>query len=230
MVNFTMLCANRPRLLKQALDSIGDLSDVTVTIRDAGMNQEVSKIAQAFCGADSAHYVLGLEPRGTGAARNIVIRASENYFGGGDYLYLSDDDVFWTRTDWLKVLVAAYEEAWKYGFKVIGAYNHPYHQPIATVPVGDGSVVNEVYALALQSMLMKWEVWREYGPFRETPVGAVCQGEDCDFGNAIRAKGGRLGVISPALLVNCGVTNSFGQPIPGADLVRAQAPAGVIVE
>ena len=73
-------------------------------------------------------------------------------------------------------------------------------------------------------------MWDKYGPFRETPAGAVCQGEDCDFGNAIRADGGRLGVISPALLVNCGVTNSFGQPIPGAEMVRAQAPAGVVVE
>lgn len=239
MVNVTVLCANRPRLLKQALDSIGDLSDATVTIRDAGMNPEVCEVAHRWCDVEFRSVCYSRpKAEGTGASRNDVIRASVGAFGRGEYLYLSDDDVFF-RPGWLQTLVNAYEVAWQHGFRVLGGVGHPYHHPISTLrvgPVGVGEqlngdfVVNEVYAQPLQSMLMRWEVFDEYGPFRETPVGAVCQGEDCDFGNAIRAKGGRLGVISPALLVNCGVTNSFGQPIPGADMVRAQAPAGVIVE
>jgi len=36
--------------------------------------------------------------------------------------------------------------------------------------------------------------------------------------------------VSPALVVNCGITNSFGEHIPGWEMVKAQAPAGVIVE
>lgn len=48
MVNVTMLCANRPRLLKQALDSIGDLGDATVTIRDAGTNTECLRVAEEW--------------------------------------------------------------------------------------------------------------------------------------------------------------------------------------
>ncbi len=155
---------------------------------------------------------------------------SEKCFGRQDYLYLSDNDVY-LKPNWLEHLIACYENAWKRGYKVIGAYNHPYHQMGSLIGnPHDKYVVREVMALALQSMIMKWEVWDEFGPFKETPAGAVCMGEDVDFGNAIRAAGYKLGVVSPALLVNTGITNSFGQKIPGYELVQKECPEGVICE
>jgi len=79
-------------------------------------------------------------------------------------------------------------------------------------------------------MLMSWEVWDKYGPFCQTPVDKVCQSEDVDFTNKIRSDGFKLGVVSPTLVANCGITNSFGEHIPGWEMVKRQAPAGVIVE
>lgn len=228
MTNFTLLCHGRPRLLKQTLDSIGDASGMTFDIYADAPTYEVRLAVHEFMHDKEGGYAINWRSHGTGAARNAVIAAAS--YHRGDYLYLSDDDVRFLRPDWLSVLIRSYEVAWEAGFKVIGAYNHPYHLPIATVQAADGNVVNEVYALALQSMLMKWEVWDRYGPFCKTRVGVVCDSEDVDFTNKIRADGGRIGVVAPPLLVNCGVTNSFGQPIPGADLVRQQAPEGVIVE
>lgn len=236
MVNVTMLCANRPRLLKQALDSIGDLSDATVYIRDAGMNENVGEIALGWTKTKSRHhttrYFRASTPCGTGPARNQAVDAIDFRFGRGDYLYLSDDDVYWTRPDWLKVLIEAYAEASKYGFKVVGAYNHPFNGPID----GEHRVrtkereVYPVYAVASQSMLMSWDVWDEFGPFCDTPAGKVCQSEDVDFCNKIRAAGYKVGVISPALLVNTGITNSFGEHIPGWEMVKDQCPEGVLCE
>lgn len=232
MTNITMLCANRPRLLKQALDSIGDLSDATVTIRDAGMNPEVLQIARDWSADKPSRTLTSAAKIGTGPARNSVILTSDYLHERGDYLYLSDDDVYFLRPDWLRVLIDAYEVAWEYGFRVIGAYGHPFHHPIP----GEQFVKTEtghvfpVYALALQSMLMKWEVWDKYGPFCDTPVGKVCQSEDADFCNKIREDGFKVGVISPPLLVNCGITNSFGDHIPGWEMVKGQAPEGVVVE
>ena len=226
MTNLTMLVHNRPRLTKQALESLDCTagSGVFVSILDdASDDLEMAKVLDGRC------VTRNEESRGTGAARNQIIKWTDANVGRGDYLYLSDNDVYFHK-DWHGTLIDAYEAAWKQGFRVLGAYNHPFHIPIAKVSVGNGWEVHEVLALALQSMLMRWEVWDKYGPFRETAPGRVCDGEDVDFGNAIRADGFRLGVISPALVVNCGVTNSFGQPIPGADLVRTQAPQGVIVE
>jgi GT2 family glycosyltransferase len=167
--------------------------------------------------------------KGTGAARNQVIRESELRHGRGDYLYLSDNDVYFYPT-WLPILIKCYEKAYDFGYRAIGAYNHPYHQPGASVPVYGAYEVREVNALALQSMLMSWETWDKYGPFCQTPPGKVCQSEDVDFTNKLKADGYKLGVVSPALVVNTGITNSFGQKIPGYELVKQQCPPGVICE
>jgi len=227
VTNVTMLCANRPRLLKQALDSIGDLSNATVTIRDAGMNKEVDRLAIRWCQLDVTRRELFSSSRklGTGPARNQVVASSAETFGRGDYLYLSDDDVCWTDPNWLAKLIDVYENMWSTGYRVLGAYCHPFSQPVTW----HGSVY-EVYALTSQSMLMRWSVWDEFGPFCDTPAGKVCQSEDVDFSNRIRAAGFKVGVISPALLVNTGITNSFGEKIPGWELVKSQCPESVWCE
>ena len=227
-----MLVKDRPRLTKQALDSIGSTEDMTVMIRDES-KLENWNVVEDFTEKNARNSCVCYhitESRGTGSARNDVIATSEQAFGRGDYLYLSDNDVFFLNPFWMSQLVENYEEAWEHGFLVLGAYNHPYHQPIGDYEGYGLTRIKEVLALALQSMLMRWEVWDEFGPFNATTPGRVCDGEDVAFGNKIRETGGKLGVVSPALLVNCGITNSFGQKIPGWELVRDQAPVGVYIE
>jgi hypothetical protein len=232
MTNITMLAATRPRLLKQALASIGDLSNATVTIRDADMNDEVGDIIEYW----SLPRVKTIpfqqcRPMGTGPARNETILKSERLLGRGDYLYLSDDDVYFLQHDWLKILTAAYDEAREQGFRVLGAYGHPFNRPCApAIRLSTRWNIEEVYAVATQSMLMDWETWDEFGPFCDTPAGKVCQSEDVDFCNRVRAAGYKVGVISPALLVNTGITNSFGEHIPGWELVKSMCPENVICE
>lgn len=170
---------------------------------------------------------------GTGINRNTVIKCSEEHFGRGDLLYLSDCDCFFYPA-FLEKIIPIYESAWSQGFKVIGGYNHPYHLPVATLPIyvrgTKVSELHEVQALALQSMLMKWEVWDAYGPFDDTPPGRVRMSEDVAFTNKIKADGGKIGVVSPALVVNTGITDSFGEKIPGWEMVLKEAPKGVLVE
>jgi len=228
MTNVTMLAHNRLVLTKQALNTIGS-GEFNITIRtDAEM---IASLVFEWNDQNARRDTFGYMAHslGTGQARNCVIGESENHFGRGEYLYLSDNDVFF-HPNWLPQLIERYEYAWKYGFRVLGAYNHPYHQPVAYLPIPFMGEVKEVMALALQSMLMRWSVWDKYGPFCETPVGQVCQGEDVDFTNKIRADGYKLGVVDPPLLVNTGITNSFGEKIPGWELVKAQCPEGILCE
>lgn len=233
MINVTMLAATRPRLLKQALDSIGDLSNATVTIRDAVLDEEVGRVVldwARFRNNVRVPQILKV-PIGTGPSRNHVIQSSEWCFGRGTHLYCSDDDVAWLQPDWLGIMTTAYDEAWEHGFRVLAAYNHPFNRPCAdAVRLSTRWNVNEVYAVATQSMLMRWDVWDTFGPFCDTPAGKVCQSEDVAFCNKIREAGFRVGVISPALLVNTGITNSFGEHIPGWELVKSACPDGVICE
>jgi GT2 family glycosyltransferase len=241
-----MLVHNRPKLTKQALSTIGHHDDLLIL--DDCSDEETKQLFHDF---NVNVYSLG-ESKGTGYARNKVIEVSENIFGRGEYLYLSDNDVSFLREDWLRILICCYQIAWQHGFKVLGAYNHPFHIPtgfpvhvripeLKPLPVNiavnpydtikiESFRVDEVQALALQSMLMKWEVWDKYGPFNETPPGRVCMGEDVEFGWKITKDGGRLGVVSPPLLVNTGITNSFGEKIPGWEMVKTQIPPGVFCE
>jgi GT2 family glycosyltransferase len=247
MVNFTMLAFNRPRLTRQALDSLRPVpKDLNITIYNNGLDEfhgmdgeseaNTAYWVSVFCaGQPNAWTYCGYnEERGTGESRNHVIKSSEQAFGRGDYLYLSDNDVFFYPAIFEK-LVPIYEYAWTLGFKVLAGYNHPFHIPIASYPVFGGgkqkiSEIREVQAVALQSMLMKWEVWDKYGPFNETPPGRVCMGEDVDFCHKITADGGKLGVVHPPLLVNTGITNSFGERIPGWEMVQKECPRGILCE
>lgn len=229
-VNFTMLVRNRARLTKQALESLAAAGTeaLTVTIMDDRSEEETADVLAAWADAHESVLVRNVKPRGTGELRNHAVYASIAGYGRGDFLYLSDNDVFFKK-GWLEALTRAFEVVEPQGFRVIGAYNHPFHQPVVTVPAGRFDVC-EVNALASQSMLMRWETWVKYGPFCQTPVDAVCQSEDVDFTNRIKADGGRIGVVSPALIVNTGITNSFGARIPGWEQVLAEAPKGVYVE
>ena len=229
MTNFTMLVRDRPILTAQALCSLERRP--RVTIMDDRSNPGTSELLKGWCTATSNHYVRNEEPRGTGPLRNLVISESEKYFDRGEYLYLSDNDTVFLP-GWLEVLTECYRAAWKYGFRILGGYSHPFNQSIPNeqwIKVGMYDV-QPIYALATQSMFMSWEVWDQFGPFCETPVDKVCQSEDVAFSNKIREAGYKVGVVSPALIVSTGITNTFGEKIPGWELVKAQAPAGVIVE
>lgn len=235
MTNVTMLVHNRPRLTRQSLISLGKIDHRTMRVavlNDASDDYDTVEFLKHWTSSSlsgGAWLEWKTESHGTGRARNAVIGASERVFGRGDYLYLSDNDVYF-KPGWLEKLIACYEAVWGYGCRVIGGVGHPYHQPYeGIVKVGDYGV-HAVHAQPLQSMLMRWEVWDKYGPFCQTPPGKVCQSEDVDFTNKIKADGFKIGVVSPALIVNTGITNSFGEKIPGFELVKSQVPPGVIAE
>lgn len=241
-----MLVRDRPRLTRQAIESLALVSNewgdmwsgekgkpaITVLIIDDRSNQETRDYLASLPESSSFEVVRNEKEIGTGPLRNLAIEASEECFGRGEYLYLSDNDTVFLK-GWLRTLVHCYEDVWSRGFRLLGGCNHPFHQPLADrqfITNDPLHIVNRVQALALQSQLMHWEVWDAFGPFVQTPVDRVCQSEDVAFANKLTEAGFKLGVVSPALIVNTGVTNSFGQKIPGWEAVLQQAPPGVIVE
>jgi len=232
MINLTLLVRDRLNLTRQCLMSLkrsGCMRNITVTILDDASKKETQEFLENWCDENGAHLWREEESIGTGLARNWVIRKSEEEYGRGEFLYLGDNDSYF-YPGWSEVLVKAYRVAWLDGFKVLGGLTHPYHLPVASLPIPGCCEVLQVEALALQSMLMTWYVFDRYGPFCTTPVGRVCMGEDVEFAWRIAADKGKLGVVHPPVIVNTGITNSFGEKIPGWEMVKAQVPSGVICE
>ena len=230
--NFTMLVHNRLNLTRQALYSLkrsGCMKDIAITIFDDASDEGTRDFLAQWCEDNVAHLLREDKSVGTGIARNSVIAEAEGQHGRCEFLYLSDNDIF-VFPGWLEILIKAYRFAWNHGYKVIGGYNHPFHQSVAVLPVPRCCEVRQVSALALQSMLMTWDSWDKYGPFCSTPVGRVCMGEDVEFAWRIAKDNGKLGVVKPAVIVNTGITNSFGEKIPGWEMVEQEAPPGVLVE
>lgn len=228
-----MMVRDRPNLTRQALESLyaGRLDNIYITILDDRSQPETTKILEEWAGEHDrrVRLVRNNKAMGTGPLRNLLVKAAEKHNSRCDLLYFSDNDVVFSR-GWYRTMVACFEVAEKEGFKVLGGYNHPFHQPVSRIETGGFSIVNQVWALAPQSMLMRWDTWDKYGPFCETPVDKVCQSEDVDFCNKIQKDGFKIGVVSPHLLYGTGITNTFGEKIPGWEIVRDQIPSGVIFE
>jgi len=255
LVNITMLVKDRPRLTRQAIESLYANTPkemFNLQVYDDGSQDET----QHLIGKLGEEYGFYFETPwnqpslGTGKARNHVInKARSHSCGHGDLLYLSDNDIF-AKPGWLETLVECYQHAKSLGYVALGAYAHPYSQPFRSIPfytttrrrivatskeilhheppVTRRNIIGQLHALPLQSWLWSWEDWDRFGPFVETPVGVVCGSEDVEMCQRITKAGGKVGAVYPPLIVNTGRTNSFGNPIPGAELIPDVE--GVIVE
>jgi GT2 family glycosyltransferase len=229
-----MQIRDRFRLTKQALESLAaaGMTGMNVTVLVDRSNDQTRGFVFDWCWDHGAHYVRNEEPLGTGQLRNMVIEESRRFWGQGDYVAPHDNDTYF-NTGWLDRLVACYECTEEFGFRIMGAYGHPYHHPlgscIAHTPYGDRAV-REVQALATQSMFMRWSTWDQYGPFCDTPIDKTCQSEDVDFTNRLRKDGYKLGVVYPHLIHATALKNTFGEPGPGWELVKADCPPGIICE
>lgn len=239
MTNICVLTYNRPKLTEQCLRTLASTTkcpDERITIvDDCSTDRWVPEelLSQYADSILKMWPILNEENLGTGLSRNKSIRESESRWGRGDYLYLSDSDVFFLPK-WLPTLIECYEWARAtHNVVALGAYAHPFLKPRQSWPffsdvLGRTLQIGELDALPTQSWLWRWEDWDKYGPFCATPAGKVCQSEDVDMSNRIKADGGKVAAIYPGLVVNCGVTNSFAERIPGYDeVMREYLPKGV---
>lgn len=227
--NIVMLTKNRIKLLYQTLRTLYQntpeslftltLVDDASTVPVMHTMNESGRLLREHSNAA----VLRIEnSKGiTGQNRNLGVYWSEKYFGRGDYLYLSDNDLYFTP-GWLKDIEVAFVGSDPY--QLVGGWNHPYMQPKPSAFSfnGDFKFAFRLHdAVTGSSSLMRWETWDKYGP-HDAHAPGVCQSEDYAFCQKIIKDGGMVGSIYPRVLFNCGVTNSMGQPAPGADVMTAE--------
>jgi len=149
-------------------------------------------------------------------------------FGRGEYLYVMDNDGYYTE-GWDEKLVTALQ-ARPDRFKLLGPYRHPYHQPSGVwTPSGIIKyVVSETDAVQGIGHLMSWETWDDYGPYDANAKGTN-QSEDYAFCRRIVDYGFLVGSIQPDVVYNCGLTDTQGRPCVGIEAMSTRVP-GVYYE
>lgn len=221
MTNICMIARNRPNLTQQAVQSLYDHTDpstCTLTVLDDGTSSENLCAMYPFSGKWTQREVLiHIHPsKGiVGLARNLAIRASETYWGRGDFLCMLDNDVY-LCDGWLEKITRALAWAEHWGYRILGGQRHPFHQ-IAEVNQEQGITVQKVDAVAGYSMLMRWETWDKYGPFPDNQPGVCCSEDWAVCQRITKELYYKVGYIHPPVLYHCGITNTLGQPAVGSE-------------
>jgi len=223
ITNIVMLTKDRWELTIQSLTTLyrnTNEADFNITIIDDGSNEISQAALHGFLDAKKSNVaMLRIEnSQGvTGRARNLGVYWSEKTFGRGEYLYLSDNDVYFLPK-WLNELTSFFYFFPESNFRLVGGWNHPFLNPHTEVR---GCGVYSHDAIAGASQLMRWETWDKYGPLVANAPG-TCQGEDWLFCQKIIEDGGKVGSIYPRVVLNCGITNSEGKPAQGPDVMLAE--------
>jgi len=224
VLNAVMTVKDRPRLTEQSILSFMAHTDVeaNLTVVDDGSAPETRDLLRRMALEYQNIAVLRNETsKGiVGGAKNLGVYWSEKYWGRGDWLYLSDNDAYFTP-QWADQLLRAAACAGRNGFLLMGGQNHPYHKQIVPdIPTYDPhwpTCIREYLALAGTSWLMWWDIWDRFGPLDANAPG-VCQSEDAAFCNRIREAGGKVGAIYPPVVLDTGIHQTDGKPSPGADI------------
>jgi hypothetical protein len=228
-INIVVLAKDRQKLTRQTTDTLyrnTDVSMFNVTIvDDCGERDTLHQTIHGdHAHADNLTCVRIQRSHGvTAMARNVGVYWSEQYWGRGDFLYLSDNDVYF-KPYWLERMLAAFAFTEPHGLELLAGWNHPYHLNNETAKIPGGSLVCTNGAIAGASQMMRWSVWDKHGPLKHGAPG-VCQGEDVDFCKKITDAGGKVAKVYPHVIVNAGVTNSHGVSAPGADLMLKELEA-----
>jgi glycosyltransferase involved in cell wall biosynthesis len=238
MTNIVLLTRDRYRLTKQCLDSLYATTPQNdfrlVVVDDESEDFRTRRLVESLSASHNAWNATILSVRHSshnlGQLKNLGVWWAKKYFGQAEWLCLVDNDCCFLP-NWLPIMIKAAEVSESSGFRLWSGQQHPYHHPITSpliAPSCDDMYLHEYAAIPGTHWFMREATMARYGPLTSNASG-VCQGEDVNFGNALQAGGWRLGVVHPFCVVDCGVTNSDGNPQPGAEL-RTERVKGVLYE
>lgn len=211
MINVVMLVKDRPRLTLQALSTLARHTDVeyNLTIVDDASKPETRDMLSLFGLRGNVAVIRNETSKGiTGQARNLGVYWAETYWGRGDWLYLSDNDVAFLPA-WSSKMIAVTRTISSDDLIVLGGACHPYHQP----NYDHGEWV-ETDAVAGYSQLMSWEAWDNWGPLDAHAAGTG-QSEDHKFCREVVRDGHYVGYMKEPVLIDCGITGTDGKPATG---------------
>lgn len=253
MTNIVILSHERPRLLRQCIDSIyasTPQEEFTCTVVDD--NSQDFRTKKYLHSITHKNFAL-LEVQNSGhivaQLKNLGVFYSRQRFGTPEWLYIGDSDTAFLP-GWLSLLkdTALYSEG--FGYRLWGGQIHPFHRPLRSESLTfsadrpQGAEWTEHSVLDGPSWFMRWRTWRKIGPFSRTCAPGACKSEDAEWclrlthpvnGGSYRdverpSSGYRIGVTSPHCVIHTGLTQSNSQDAPGAEERRKLIPPGVLAE
>ncbi len=233
MTNIVMLVRDRYKLTEQAINSLRKHTDpdqYNLTIVDDGSTDfRVTRYLKWLAGPRTS--VIRLEQSGhvLSQAKNLGVYWSGQHFGRGDWLYLSDNDVYFTP-NWLPQLISVAVDTEDLEYALWGGQIHPFHQHSKLEFKPDTTEMTEHEVLDGPSWLMCWKTWSIVGPLKSDTAPGPCQSEEYPFCNHLRASGKRIGVIHPHVVLHTGLTQTDGKDAPGRKEREKMMEAGVIYE
>lgn len=165
---------------------------------------------------DHVTKVFTNRPVGPGKARNMGMDAA----GDADYYYHTDCDMYFLD-GWYEKMLAVYQEIPQIG--VLGGRKHPHHGVHETITYLGKQGATDVLMSDQQvgmSMLFSREVWQKvqqtYGGFKDNGYSPHTMGqEDTAFCLQVQELGYKVGSISPAVVLHCGIKNTFNMDTAG---------------
>lgn len=234
MTNIVLLARNRWRLTEQALNALmrnTPREEFNLTIVDNQSDDFRTRrtIELASSCANATLVRIEKSSQVIARAKNLGVFWSRQTFGAGDWLYLSDNDV-WFSSGWLEKLIQGAQLSEPLGYRLWGGQIHPFHQPRGAVHHWEETDMTDHAVLDGPSWLMRWQTWRDVGQFSRTCAPGPCQSEDAEWCARLVARGGRIGVIHPHVVVHTGLTQTDGTNAPGRIEREAQRISGVLYE
>lgn len=143
-----------------------------------------------------------------GALKNS---GAHNFDRKNDYVCFIDDDVAFFP-GWSETLA---EKLTKYNkLRIVGGVRHPFHG--VNEDWGDIQITD---AVAGYCHFMRWSTWEKMGPYHAHAKGTG-QSEDWALCQEVIENGGVVGYVNPPVMAHCGITDSLGRKILGADLIE----------
>ena len=239
---------NRPEHTRQTLESLfahTDRSLYNLYIIDDGSDLETSDLIHDLCAqADVDAYIGRNEvPVGPGAARNLICQFITERSARSEFVYFSDNDVYF-KEGWLERLLVIYKEyADDNKIKLLGGGCHPYQQNNSailtdiSIVTNDGPPHNEPGNIGIKnavsgySHLLTWKSWDEFGPFDEGSRGLeekTGRSEDWALCQKIIQAGYFVGSIEPEVVIATGKTNTYGKDAVGQETFKDEE--GIIIK
>lgn len=233
MTNIIMLVGpGRYRLTRQALETLASCTDPATysltIVMDEGDFRTQSLVMRGDSPIEAPTTLLRVSNSGhtISQLKNLGVAWSEQRFGRGDWLYISDSDVAFTP-GWLEKLTEMATHTENGQYRLWGGQVHPFHKPRIEE---ESPVMTEHLILDGPSWLMRWGTWDMCGPFPRTTAPGVCQSEEYPFCQDLIGRLWRIGVIHPHVVYHTGLTHLDGHDCVGRKEREAMIPKEILSE